>query len=86
VNSIAPLGPVLRSLVTVRVWQINRCNFCVDINSATLAKRTGSMDKVERLAQWRDSALFDETEQTVLKDAEAVIYPERRVTDELMGK
>ncbi|MDA7086809.1 carboxymuconolactone decarboxylase family protein [Pseudomonas sp. SA3-5] len=82
----SPPSPVLRSLVTVRVAQINQCEFCVDINSATLAKRTGSMAKVESLSQWRDSALFDPTEQAVLEYAEAITYSERRVTDELMGK
>ena len=50
----SPVDPVLRSLVTVRVSQINWCHFCVDINSATLADRAGSMDKVEQLEQWRD--------------------------------
>jgi len=34
---------VLRSLVTVRVSQMNWCRFCVDINCATLAARAGSM-------------------------------------------
>ena len=34
----SPLDPALRSLVTVRVSQINWCAFCVDINSATLLK------------------------------------------------
>ena len=28
----SPLSPLLRSLVTVRVSQINWCEFCVDIN------------------------------------------------------
>ncbi len=37
----SPLSPALRSLVTVRVSQINSCAFCVDINSATLARREG---------------------------------------------
>lgn len=82
----SPLSPALRSLVTVRVSQINGCDFCVDINSATLAKRTGSMAKVEHLAQWRDSALFDAKDKVVLEYAEAITYPERRVSDELMGK
>ena len=59
----SPLRPVLRSLVTVRVSQINWCRFCVDINSATLAKRTGSMEKVEKLAQWKESEVFDEKER-----------------------
>jgi len=41
----SPLSSELRSLVTVRVSQINWCRFCVDINSATLAQRYGSMEK-----------------------------------------
>ena len=41
----SPINPELRSLVTVRVSQINWCKFCVDINSATLAKRSGSIEK-----------------------------------------
>jgi AhpD family alkylhydroperoxidase len=35
----SPLSPARRSLVMVRVSQINQCAFCIDINSATLAKR-----------------------------------------------
>lgn len=80
----SPLSPVLRSLVTVRVSQINWCRFCVDINSATLAKRSGSMEKVEKLAQWNKSNIFDEKEKVVLEYTEAVTYTDRHVTDELM--
>lgn len=80
------LSPVLRSLVTVRVSQINWCRFCVDINSATLAKRSGSMEKVEQLAQWRESDIFDEKEKVVLEYTEAVTYTDRHVTDELMKR
>ena len=45
----SPLDPALRSLVTVRVSQINWCRFCVDINSATLLKRGASLAKIEDL-------------------------------------
>ncbi len=82
----SPLDPVLRSLVTVRVSQINWCHFCVDINSATLAKRTGSMEKVEQLVQWKESDLFDEKEKVVLEYTEAVTYSDQHVTDELMER
>lgn len=82
----SPLSPVLRSLVTVRVSQVNWCRFCVDINSATLAKRTGSMEKVEKLAQWKESDLFDEKEKVVLEYTEAVTYSDQQVTDELMER
>ncbi len=82
----SPLSPVLRSLVTVRVSQINWCRFCVDLNSATLAKRAGSMAKVQALAQWRDSLLFDEKERIALEYAEAIDVRGLRLRDELMAK
>jgi uncharacterized peroxidase-related enzyme len=82
----SPLSSVVRSLVTVRVSQINRCRFCVDINSATLARRAGSMAKVEAVENWRTSDLFDESEQLALDYAEAMTYTDRHVTDELMQR
>jgi AhpD family alkylhydroperoxidase len=82
----SPLSPVLRSLVTVRISQINWCRFCVDINSLTLAKRTGSMEKVEALAHWRESDLFDRKEKIALDYAEAITYSDRQVDDELFAR
>ena len=82
----SPINPELRSLVTVRVSQINWCEFCVDINSATLAKRSGSFEKVDKLEQWQDSDLFDEKEKVVLEYTEAVTYTDRQVTDELVNR
>ncbi len=78
-----PIDPVLRSLITVRVSQINECRFCIDINSALLAKRTGSMNKVEALEQWQESKLFDNKERAVLEYVEAITYTGRRVDDDL---
>ena len=82
----SPIDPVLRSLITVRVSQINWCLFCIDINSAVLAKRTGSMEKVEALEQWRDSELFDLKEKTVLEYVEAITYTDRQVDNVLMSR
>ena len=58
----SPIAPALRSLVTVRVSQINHCAFCVDINSATLAKRGVSMEKIGAISNWRDNAIFEAEE------------------------
>lgn len=80
----SPLDPALRSLVTVRVSQINHCRFCLDLNSATLAKRAGSMQKVDALDQWRACDVFDARERAALEYTEAVTYPDRGVSDELM--
>ena len=82
----SPLDPVLRSLVTVRVSQINWCHFCVDINSATLANRAGSMEKVEQLADWQERAIFTDKERLALEYAEAVTYSDQQVTNELMER
>ncbi len=82
----SPLDPIIRSLVTVRVSQINCCRFCVDINSAVLAKRAGSMEKVEALERWRESKFFDEKERVVLEYAEAMTYSDQQVNDRLMHR
>jgi AhpD family alkylhydroperoxidase len=82
----SPLSPVLRSLVIVRVSQINWCRFCVDINSAMLARRAGSSAKVEAASRWRESELFDERESLALEYAEAMTYSDRQVTDQLVQR
>lgn len=80
------LDPVLRSLVTVRVSQLNWCRFCVDINSATLARRAGSMAKVEALEQWRTSDLYSPAERAALDYTEAMTVTDRGVTDAGMAE
>jgi len=82
----SPLDPLLCSLVTVRVSQMNWCRFCVDINSAALAMRAGSMAKVEALEAWRDSNLFDAKERAALEYAEAMTDSNRRVSDQLVAR
>jgi AhpD family alkylhydroperoxidase len=79
----SPLDPVLRSLVTVRVSQINWCRFCIDINSAVLVKRSGSQEKVQALDNWKESYLFDEKEKIALEYTEAITYSDQNVSDEL---
>ena len=68
----SPLAPALRSLVQVRVSQINWCAFCVDLNAATCLKRNVSEGKLLALPLFADSALFDEREKAALHYAEAM--------------
>ena len=74
----SPINPALRSLVTIRVSQINWCKFCVDLNTATLQKRGVKLEKVEALENWRTSRLFDEQERAALDYAEAITNSENR--------
>ena len=78
------INPALRSLLTVRVSQINHCRFCVDINGATLLRRGMSEDKLWALEEWRTSNLFEERERVALDLAEAITWSDREVDDELM--
>jgi AhpD family alkylhydroperoxidase len=82
----SPLDPVLRSLVTVRVSQLNWCRFCVDLNSMTLARRAGSMEKVQQLANWRQSDAFTDPERAALDYAESMTLSDRPVTDDLVAR
>lgn len=82
----SPLEPALRSLVTVRVSQINWCPFCVDLNSATLLDRGGSVGKLDALDCWRESNLFNGRERAALAYAEAMTYSDSRVSDEVFAE
>lgn len=74
----SPIEPALRTLVTVRVSQINWCSFCVDVNAATALKREVSEAKLLAIATFADSALFSEREKAALAYAETMTYTDRR--------
>ena len=77
----SPLEPALRTVVTVRVSQINGCSFCVDINSSTALKRGISDEKLGSLAAFVDSDLYSAKEKAALHYAEAITYSDRQTTD-----
>jgi AhpD family alkylhydroperoxidase len=82
----SPLAPALRSLVTVRISQINHCAFCVDINAETLIKRGVLMEKISALHSWRDSPLFKPEECLALEYAEAMTITGNEVHSELVSR
>ena len=82
----SPIEPALRSLVIVRVSQVNHCPFCVDLNSATLLARGASPEMVQSLDRWRESALYSERERVALEYAEAMTMRPGSVDDALMAR
>jgi AhpD family alkylhydroperoxidase len=82
----SPIEPELRSLIAVRVSQINWCEFCVDINSSNALKRGGQERKLEELARFEDSALFTEREQSALAYAEAMTRSGARPAPEVFER
>lgn len=81
----SPLAPALRSLVQVRVSQVNWCPFCIDINSATGLERGVGEAKFEALSHFAQSLLFDEREKAALAYADAMTSSERPVDAALVS-
>ncbi len=78
----SPIEPALRSLVTVRISQVNWCRFCADLNSATVLKRGVDREKLAQLEIFEKSPLFSDKEKAALAYAEAVTYSDREPTEE----
>ncbi len=67
-----PLGSKLVELVSLRVSQINGCVFCLDMHATALRKAGMEQRKLDTLAAWGESPLFDERERAALGWAEAL--------------
>ncbi len=80
----SPINAPLRSMVTVRVSQINHCTFCVDVNGATLEKRGVDMEKIAALHCWRESNRYTAVEKAALDYAEAMTRTDGEITDAMM--
>ncbi|KLV07085.1 alkylhydroperoxidase [Photobacterium aquae] len=84
-RSSSPLAPVIRSLICVRVSQLNDCAFCVDANGMKLAERCDSVEKIKALANWQHSNLFNAEEIAVLHYVEAMTITGQKVTDDMLS-
>jgi AhpD family alkylhydroperoxidase len=82
----SPIEPALRSLIQVRVSQINWCAFCIDLNSALGLKRGISDEKLRALPQFEESTLFNEREKAALGFTEVATRSDRRVDAELIAR
>ena len=82
----SPIEPALRSLVTVLVSKVNHCEFCVDINSATLLKRGVSPEMVLALDDWQSSSVFDARQLVALDYADAITRTGRTVDQEMIER
>lgn len=78
----SPIDAALRTLITVRVSQINRCSFCVDVNASTALKRGISEEKLLAVASFADSALFAPREKAALAYAEVVTCTDQQPSAE----
>ncbi len=80
------IEPALRSLVQVRISQINGCDFCVDLNSFLGLGRGIAENKLRALPQFEDSTPFSEREKAALAYAEAATRSDLRVDAVLVSR
>ncbi|MDK4200132.1 carboxymuconolactone decarboxylase family protein [Pseudomonas sp. HR1] len=66
------LGLKLVELIYLRISQINGCAFCLGKHAETLRGQGVSQAKLDRLAGWRISELFDARERAALEWAETL--------------
>lgn len=66
------LGLELVELIYLRISQINGCAFCLGKHAETLREQGVSQAKLDRLAGWRISNLFDARERAALEWAETL--------------
>lgn len=84
-----PVGQRLRSLVSIRVAQLNGCRFCVDLNAYNFLKAAGDERKAAEVGDWRASECFTPSERAALAWAEHMTCScaeiDKKAVDELRG-
>ena len=76
----------LRTLISVRISQINNCEFCVDMNGHLFFESKGETEKISQLKSWQANNIYSTREQVALEYAETVTITGRTVTPELQTK
>lgn len=68
----SPLNAVIRTIVELRVSQINGCAYCCRLHSEEAKKLGLQQEKIDLLPAWRDSSSFTAEEKIALQWAESV--------------
>ncbi|SPF76349.1 hypothetical protein ALP8811_01353 [Aliiroseovarius pelagivivens] len=66
------IGAKLRALIELRVSQINRCAYCVDLHAQEARREGETVQRLDCLPVWKEVPFFDESEKAALAWAEAV--------------
>lgn len=71
-NTASGLEPSLLELVRLRSSLLNGCEFCVALHYREAAKRNETAERIDGVAEWRNSDLYTQRERSALAWAEAV--------------
>lgn len=70
----AGLDRMLIELVNIRVSQLNRCAFCLDLHTRRALTGGESIRRITVLPAWREVTLYSDTERAALEIAEAMTH------------
>lgn len=71
-NTASGLESTLMDLVRLRASLMNDCEYCINLHSAELKKLNETPDRIEGLADWRNSSLYTQRERAALAWTEAL--------------
>ncbi len=64
----------LKALVELRISQINGCVYCVDLHSREARAEGENQKRLDTIAVWHESILFNEAERAAFAWAEALTH------------
>lgn len=83
----AGLSRTTLELVNLRVSQINRCAFCLNMHSHALLEAGETPQRLALLPAWRETTLFIDVERAALEIAEAVtLVADGHLSDDDYGR
>ena len=72
---ITSLEPKLKTLVEIRVSQVNGCAYCIDLHTAQARAFGDTQQRLDCLPAWREAGvLYSASEQAALNWAESVTH------------
>lgn len=66
------LNRELQFLLHTHISQINHCQFCIDISQAAVLSEGGSLEKIQKLSNYREDPAFSAAERAALAFVEEV--------------
>jgi AhpD family alkylhydroperoxidase len=70
--STTDLSPLLHELIKIRVSQINKCAYCIEMHTKDARKLGETEQRIYALSAWEESPLFTDAERAVFALAEEV--------------
>jgi len=82
--STIDLSLQLRELIKIRVSQINKCAYCIELHTKDARKAGETERRIYALPAWEESPLFTEAERAVLELTDAITkISEHGVSDKI---